>query len=359
MNITEYMAENGHEQLLICVDKEVGLKAIIAIHDTTLGPALAPPRIAPFASDEEAILQALRFSRVHTYKFAVAGCSFGGGRIIVIGDPVKEKSEGLVRSLGRFVESLGGRYILTGGGAGFTDADSELFQRETSHIMGLPAELGGSGDPAIMTGYGVYMGMKACTKEVFGSVSLSDRTVAIQGLGKVGSALAKNLKDEGARMIVSDINAEAVKRAHEEFGGEIVDPEAIYDVQCDIFSPCAWAEVLNSKTIPRLKCKIVAGSTNDQLQDEERDSQELQQRGILYAPDYVINAGGVINFQAEIGGYKPELARSRTEQISQTLEKIFSIAKTEGITTKKAADRLAEDRIQQARKVKKIYMGCQ
>ena len=352
MNITEHMLENGHEQLLICVDKEVGLKAFIAIHDTTLGPALGPPRMAPFHSDEEAIIDALRFSQLQTYKYAVAGLAFGGGRAIVIGDPAKEKSEALVCSLGRFVESLRGRYIITGGGAGFTDDDTELLHGVTSHIIGLPAALGGSGEPAVFTGYGIYLGMKACTREVFGSDSLRDRTVAIQGFGKVGSALAQNLRDEGVRMIVSDISAEAVDRAHKEFDAEIINTEAICSVECDIFSPCAWGDILNSETIPQLKCKIVAGSANNQLQDKQKDSQRLQQRGILYAPDYVINAGGFINITSEIGGYKLEIARSKILNIPQTLENIFSIAKSEGITTTQAADKLAEYRIQQARKVK-------
>ena len=353
MNITEYMEENGHGQLVICVDKEAGLKAFIAIHDTTLGPALGPPRMAPFTSDEEAILQALRFSQAQTHKYAIAGLDFGGGRIIVIGDPAKDKSEALVRSLGRFVESLGGRYIISGGGAGFTDADTVLLQRETSHIIGLPVDLGGSGESAIFAGYGVYLGMKACAKEVFGSDSLKERTVAIQGFGKVGSALAENLKEARVRMIVSDIRAEAVDYAHRKFDAEIVNPEAIYSVECDIFSPCAWGEILNSETIPQLKCKILAGSANNQLRDKQKDSQRLQQRGILYAPDYVINAGGFINITSEIGGYKPEVARYRIKNIPQILKEIFSVAKTEGITTTEAADKLAEDRIRQTRNAKK------
>jgi leucine dehydrogenase len=354
MNITEYMREDGHEQLTICVDKETGLRAIIAIHDTTLGPALGPPRMAPFPSDEQAIVEALRFSQAQTYKYAIAGLPFGGGRIIVIGDPTKDKSEPLIRSLGRFVDSMGGRYIITGGGAGFTDADTELLRHETSHIIGLPAALGGSGEPAIFAGYSVFLGMKACARKVFGSDSLKGRKVAIQGFGKVGSALAENLKKEDVRMVVSDIRAEAIGYARKEFNAEIVDPDAIYDVECDIFSPCAWGGILNSKTIPRLKCKIVAGSANNQLEDRDRHSQELQQRGILYAPDYVINAGGFINITSEIGGYKPELARARIQQIPQVLEKILSSAKADDITTVKAADQLAENRLKQARKVKGI-----
>ena len=354
INITEYMGESGHEQLVICVDKEEGLKAFIAIYDSAMGPALGPPRMAPFDSDEEAILDALRFSKLQTYKYAVAGLAFGGGRAIVIGDPAKEKSEALVRSLGRFVESLSGRYIITGGGAGFTDGDTEILHGVTSHIIGLPTALGGSGEPAIFTGYGIYLGMKACTREVFGSDSLRDRTVAIQGFGKVGSALAQNLRDEGVRMIVSDISAEAVDRAHKEFDAEIINTEEICSVECDIFSPCAWGDILNSETIAQLQCKIVAGSANNQLQDKQKDSQRLQQKGILYAPDYVINAGGFINITSEIGGYKLEEARSRVLNIPQTLENIFSVAKSEGITTTQAADKLAEHRIRQARRARAI-----
>ncbi|MFC1532450.1 Glu/Leu/Phe/Val dehydrogenase dimerization domain-containing protein [Thermodesulfobacteriota bacterium] len=349
MQILDYMCKHGHEQLIIQIDKRSALKAVMAIHDTTFGPALGPARMAIYRSEHEAILESLRFSQSQTYKYIAAGLPFSGGRIIVIGDPSTDKSENLVRALGRFVEFMSGRYIITGGGAGFTDEDTSILVKETSHIIGIPSALGGSGEPALYAAYGVYLGMKVCAQMVFGSDSLKNRTIALQGFGKVGSALAKYLQKEGAIMMVSDIRSEAVEIAREHLGAEIVDSTIIYDVMCDIFSPCAWSGVLNKDTIPRLKCKIVAGPANNQLDDRETDSIALQERGIVYIPDYIINVGGFINITSEIEGYEPnEVKKKIKKTISSNIEKILSCSTTEGRTPLQVADSLIEERIQQA-----------
>lgn len=350
MNIFDYMTKNGHEKLVFCSNKKTGLRAIMAIHDTRLGPAMGPPKMSSFPSEEDAITEALRFAHDHTYKNAMANVPFAGGRIIVLGDPSKDKGEDLIRALGRFVESMGGHYILTGGGAGFSNDDTKILLRETRHIIGLPSELGGGGDPALMTGYGICQGLKACADEVYGADSLKGKIVAISGLGKVGAALASHLIKRGAHLIIADPRPEAVELGWKNFGAEIVEPQKIFDVECDILSPCSISNYLNSRMIQRLKCKIVGGSANNMLEDADRNSEELQQRGILYAPEFIINAGAVINFYSEIGGYDPERARLRTKKIKKTLKAVFARAKSEGVTPLKAAYSLAKEKIQQAPK---------
>ena len=345
INITDYMVENGHEFLGVFVDKASGLKAVLAVHDSTLGPGLGPPCMRPFKSEQEAIEHALVFSHGQTYKYAVSGVPFGGGRMVVMEVAEDAKREAVVRALGRCVESLGGRYFITGGGIGFSDADTRLFKEETQYCIGLPTEMGGSGEPAIMAGYGIYWGMKACTQEVFKTEDLTGKVIAIQGFGKVGSALAENLKEENVDLIVADVRPEAAELARREFGAKIVSPEAIYDVACDIFSPCAWGQVLNDETIPRLRCKIVAGSANNQLVESRRHSRELEARGILYAPDFVINAGGFINIASEIGGYDAEAARARTRGIQQTLQQVFAFAREKKTTSTEAAEVFARQQL--------------
>lgn len=348
MNLTRYMEDNGHEELITYVERGSGLKVYVSIHDTSLGPALGPPRMAVFDSDEKAVTQALRFSQLQTLKYAVAGLPFGGGRAIILGDPKADKTESLVISLGRFVESLGGRFIITGGGVGFNDEDTALLRRTTRYILGLPSAMGGSGEPASFAAYGICHGMKACVAEVFGSDSLQGRTVAVQGLGKVGLALAENLRGNGAEIIATDVRAEALHAA-EKLGAKLVEPDRIYDTKCDVFSPCAWGGILNSDTIPRLRCRIVAGSANDQLENKQEHAAKLRERNILYAPDYVINAGGMINMAAEASGYDHESALTRIRKIEQTLRDVFSLARSENMTTVEAAERLAHERLKQAR----------
>ncbi|MBI2851877.1 MAG: Glu/Leu/Phe/Val dehydrogenase [Chloroflexi bacterium] len=354
MKIIEYMERHDYEQLVFCSDPQAGLRAIISIHDTTLGPALGGVRMWPYRTEEEAILDVLRLGQAMTYKSAVAGLNLGGGKTVVIGDPNKDKSDALFRSLGRFVESLNGRYIICED-VGTTVPDMQNIRAETAHVTGLPLSWGGSGDSSAMTAFGVYQGMKACLKEAFGSESVHGRTVVIQGVGKVGSHLASLLRDDGANLIVTDVSLQALERARQEFGATAVDAGAIYDVQCDVFSPNALGAVLNRQTIPRLKCRVIAGGANNQL-EEDPDAELLQARGILYAPDYIINAGGVVNLAMELTRYDAEQARAQTAEIYHTMERIITRAKVEGLTTAKVADMLALERINAARRVRKIYL---
>ena len=355
MNIMDYMERYDYEQLVICTDKGVGLRAIIAIHDTTLGPALGGVRMWPYESEEAAITDALRLARGMTYKAAVAGLNLGGGKAVVIGDPAKDKSEALFWALGRFVESLNGRYIATED-VGITVEDVELIATQTSHVTGLSPYLGSSGDPSPATAVGVHRGIRACAQEVYGSESLNGKRIAIQGVGKVGYRLAKHLQAEEAVLVVTDMNERLAARVKEEFGATVVAPPEIYDVECDIFSPCALGAIINDDTIPRLKCKIVAGAANNQLA-EERHGDELHQRGILYAPDYVINGGGLINLSFELTRYDAEAAMERVAAIHDTIAQVIAVAKAQGISTAKAADKLADDRIAAARRVKNMYLG--
>lgn len=355
MKIMDYMKQYGHEEVVFCSDPEVGLNAIIAIHDTTLGPALGGARMWSYQSEEEALLDALRLSRAMTYKASVAGLNLGGGKAVIIGDPTKDKSVGMFRSLGRFIESLGGRYITTED-VGTAVNDMQQISAETKHVTGLPLAWGASGDPSPLTGFGVYQGMRACAKEVFGSDSLRGKTAAIQGFGKVGSYLAGHLREEGVKMVVADVSEPAVKRASQEFGATIVGVDDIFDVDCDIFAPCALGAVLNSRTIPRLKCKIVAGGANNQL-EEDADSDRLLHRRILYAPDYVINGGGIINLSLELTGYNAEAAKTQVAEIYNTIEKVIGLSKSKEISTAKAADNLAESRIKDAKRGRKMYRG--
>lgn len=354
MKPLEYMARYNHEQLVYCSDKGVGLRAIIAIHDTTLGPSLGGIRMRPYITEDEAVLDVLRLSRAMTYKAAVAGLPLGGGKAVIIGNPATDKTEALFRSMGRFVQSLNGRYIATED-VGITVQDIEWVSQETEHAVGLPVSQGGSGDSSPPTSFGVLQAMKACAAEKLGSDSLKGRTIVIQGLGKVGYHLAELLHEEGARIMATDINPQVVERAIKEIHITPLDTEGIYDVVGDIFSPCAFGGVLNNKTIPRLKCPIVCGCANNQLL-EEADALRLERRGILYAPDFVVNAGGIINLSFELTSYDPEAAKEKLLTIRSTTELVFKRAHKEKITTARAADRIAEERIEAVRKMRPIYL---
>lgn len=352
MEILRHMQEYGHEQLVVCHEQSIGLKAFIAIHDTTLGPSCGGLRIWPHGTEEAAVLDVLRLSRAMTYKSAVAGLPLGGGKGLIIADSRKDKTEAMLRVFGQFIDSLGGRYITTED-VGMSPRDLEFIAEETNYVVGLPESMGGSGDTSVMTGLGVYLGIKAAAKATWSSDDLTDRTVAIQGFGNVGFNLASHLVEEGAKLIVSDLYEESLNHARE-IGAEVVKSEDIYDVDCDVFSPCALGSVLNTNTIPRLKCKVVAGGANNQLENEA-DGEALHKRGILYAPDYVINAGGIINAGSEIGGvYYPTRARELTERIYETTEAIIQTSRVEDIPTSTAADRLAERRIKAVQSLKKI-----
>ncbi|MCS7188555.1 MAG: Glu/Leu/Phe/Val dehydrogenase dimerization domain-containing protein [Bacteroidia bacterium] len=344
MNLFSQMVSLGHQQVVFCQDEGVGLKSIIAIHDTTLGPALGGVRFWPYASEEEALIDVLRLSRGMTYKAAISGLNLGGGKAVIIGDPLQIKSEALLRRFGQFVEGLGGHYI-TAEDMGVSVKDMEFIRMETAYVTGLPEEMGGSGDPSPVTAYGVYLGMKAAWKKVTGTESLRAVKILIQGLGKVGMALAKLLHKEGASLYATDLSARQLEYAQKEYGLQPVSPDAWYNQPVDIFSPCARGGILNKDTIPHLRCAVIAGSANNQLADEVEDSLRLVDRGILYAPDFLINAGGLINVYTELEGYNRNRALARTEYIYEATLRVFTAAEQRGITPHEAAMRLAEERI--------------
>lgn len=359
IDIFKEMEKGGFEQIIFNYDKTTGLKAIIAIHDTTLGPALGGCRMWPYETEDEALLDAMRLATGMTYKCAVSDSNFGGGKSVIIGDPNKDKSEALFRAFGRFVQTLGGRYY-TGTDLGTTGRDFVYASRESDYLVGLPEEFGGSGNTALPTAYGVYKGIKAAAKAAFGCASLKGRKVAVQGVGKVGQALVDYLKEEDVQVVICDISEDNINKVKEKYPDvEVVDPEKIYDVECDIFSPCARGGIINDDTIPRLKCKIIAGSANNQLL-EPKHGEMLHERGILYAPDYVINAGGLIQVADELefkdAGKRSERVLMKTEAIYDILLKIFTRSKEENIPTSRVADRLAEERIEVIGKLKTNYV---
>ena len=353
MNIIERMNDDGHEQVAIFSDPGTGLKAIIAIHDTTLGPACGGTRMWPYESEAEAVTDALRLSQAMTYKSAAAGLHFGGGKGVIIGDPRQDKSEALMRAYGRFVDTLGGRYLTTTD-VGTTGRDLEYIKQETGHVTGLSVNLGGSGDTSIMTGLGLYMGMRACAEEVWGQEGLRGKTVAVQGFGKVASRLCQHLMEEDTRIIVTDVFDDALDRARD-WGLEVTAPDSILSADCDIFSPCALGGVLNPQTIPQLQCRVVAGGANNQLLSDG-DGEELHRRGILYAPDYIVNAGGIINVEAEMGdaGYSEERAREKTERIHEIMGSVIRASQSSEISTAAAAARLAEERLESVRRIRSM-----
>lgn len=344
MELFTYMQKYDYEQLLFCQDKHSNLKAIIAIHDTTLGPALGGTRMWTYESEEAAIEDALRLARGMTYKNAAAGLNFGGGKTVIIGDPHVDKNESMFRAFGRYVQGLNGRYI-TSEDVGTTVDDMDLIHEETDFVVGISQSFGSSGNPSPVTAYGVYRGMKAAAKEAFGTDSLTGKIVAVQGVGNVAYALCRHLHKEGANLIVTDINKDAVKRAVDEFGAKAVDPNDIYQVDCDIYAPCALGSIINDETIPQLKAKVIAGSANNQLKDTMHGD-KIHDMGIIYAPDYVINAGGVINVADEMNGYNKERALKKVETIYDNIAKVIEISKRDNIPTYVAADRMAEERIE-------------
>jgi leucine dehydrogenase len=340
MDIFSSMQTFGHEQLLLSHDPSCGYLGIIAIHDTTLGPALGGTRFWRYESTDAAITDALRLARGMTYKAAVAGINLGGGKSVIVGDNQRTDREALFRAHGRFVETLNGRYI-TAEDIGTSPADMEHIKLETDHVAGL---LGLSGDPSPVTAYGVYVGMKAAAKDRWGSDSLAGKTVAVQGAGNVASHLCRHLHAEGVELVVTDIDQAKAKRVAAETGAKTVAPEAIYDQAADVYAPCALGATINDDTLGRLKVEVIAGGANNQLA-ENRHGDELESRRILYAPDYVINGGGVINVYGELHRWPAERAQKKAGEIYDTLLRIFDIARRERIPTYRAADRLAEQRI--------------
>jgi leucine dehydrogenase len=355
MKVFDHMTEYGHEQVVLCHDKQTGLRAVIAIHNTVLGPALGGCRVWPYASEDEAIRDALRLSRGMTYKNAAAGLNLGGGKAVIIGDPNKDKTEAKFRAFGQFVQSLGGRYI-TAEDVGTTVEDMQNIKMETNFVAGLPKMFGGSGDPSPFTALGTFEGIKSSVRFKTGAEDLKNLTVAIQGVGHVGYFLARLLHEAGAKLIVSDIYEDKVMRVVKEFGARAVSGDEIYGVEADVFAPCALGAVVNDETIPRMKYKIIAGAANNQLLDENRHAQKLLEKGILYAPDYIINAGGVINVYFEvINEYNEERVTSKVKNIYTILQEVYKISAEEEITTAQAASRFAERRIDEIAGIHQKY----
>lgn len=348
MEITEIQVD-GYEKVVRCQDSESGLHALIAIHDTTLGPALGGMRMWPYASEDEALFDVLRLSKGMTYKSAVAETGLGGGKSVILGDPATMKSEALFRAMGRFVDSFGGRYI-TAEDMNIGIPDLEIVHEETKWVTGLRRSEGSSGNPSPYTAEGCLIGIRAVIEKLDGSTSLEGKRVVIQGVGAVGGALAIMLKKEGALVTICDINEARVAELQKEYGFEVTTDEHHLEIECDIYAPCARGAGINDDTIPQLKCRAIAGCANNQLL-EPRHAQDLFDKGILYAPDYVLNAGGIINVGVEMmpGGYNEEEARRRIARIYDNLKLVFEISKTEKIPTSEAALRLARQRIEAAK----------
>ncbi len=344
MNITEIQVD-GYEKVAVCKDQDSGLHAIIAVHDTTLGPALGGMRMLDYASEEEAMTDVLRLSRGMTYKSAVADTGLGGGKSVIIGDPKKLKSEALFLAMGRFVESFGGKYI-TAEDMNIGIPDLETVGRETKYVTGLSRESGSSGNPSPYTAHGCLVGVLATAEAAYGSADITGKHVVVQGVGAVGGALAILLKEQGAKVTICDINAKRVAELAAEHGFDVVEEDEHLDVECDIYAPCARGAGINDETNPRLKCKVSAGCANNVLA-EERHGQVLCAEGIRHAPDYVINAGGIINVSVEVseGGYNETEAMRRINNISEALRQVYAISSEENIPTAEAADRLAERRL--------------
>lgn len=341
----------GHEQVSFFQDKDSGLKAIIGIHSTVLGPSLGGCRMWNYTDEAAALRDVLRLSRGMTYKAAVANLKLGGGKAVIIGDSRTQKTPELLKAFGRAVEYLGGRYI-TAEDVGIKVQDVDLMRTQTKHAVGGSNE-GGSGDPSIMTAFGVFQGMKAAIKAAGIGDSFEGIRVAVQGVGNVGYHLCSYLSNAGAKLIVTDIYPNQIERVVQEFGATEVAPDAIYAVDCDVFAPCALGAILNAKTIPTLTCKVIAGAANNQLETESNGF-DLFKRGIVYAPDYAINAGGLINVSAELDGYNKEIVLGKVSQIYNTISDILGISSQQSIPPHVAADRLAEQRLAEGKSGKRM-----
>lgn len=349
--VISQMTIHDHEQILFCNDNQTGLKAIIAVHNTVLGPSLGGTRMWPYKNEMEALNDVLRLSRGMTYKSAVAGLNLGGGKAVIIGDSRQDKSEALFRRFGQFVDSLGGKYI-TAEDVGINPTDMSYVNMETNHVAGLP---GKSGDPSPITALGVYHGMKACAKEAYGSDSLKDKKILVQGVGHVGEYLVELVSKEGAKVFISDIHQETLKKVADKYKATVVDLENVYDLDMDIYAPCALGATVNDETLSKLKCQIIAGAANNQLKDEKVHGEAVMQKGIIYAPDFVINAGGIINCYTEVAGKSREWSLQNAENIYQTVLSVIKESKENNLPTYLAANRLAEKRINSIAGIKKWF----
>lgn len=352
----EKLYAEGHEEVIFFSDASCGLKAIVAIHNTVLGPALGGTRLWPYKSEEEALQDVLRLSKGMTYKNSVAGLNLGGGKAVIIGDPSKDKSEALFRAYGRYLESINGRYI-TAEDVNIGVADIEHIYTETNNVVGVAKIHGGSGNPSPWTARGVFRGIEASCLKTFDDRSVKGKVVALQGAGQVGCHLGKLLEDGGAKVFYTDINPANIERFKAEVpSATFVGIDEIYDVDCDIYAPCALGATINDDTIDRLKCKIVAGAANNQL-SEDRHGDNLKAKNILYAPDYLINAGGVMNVSIEFEGWSDDKASRMVDTIFDTTMKIFKLSDKEDIPVYKATHLIAEQRIESIRKIKGTYLG--
>jgi len=346
--VVERMSEYNHEQLLFCNDNATGLKAIIAVHNTTLGPALGGTRMWQYNNELEALNDVLRLSRGMTYKNSISGLNLGGGKAVIIGDSRKQKSEALFRRFGKFVESLGGKYI-TAEDVGISPQDMTWVNMETNNVVGLP---GKSGDPSPVTAYGVYMGMKAAAKKQFGTDNLAGKKVAVQGVGHVGEYLVSYLAKENAIVYISDIHEASLQRVSKKCGAIVVGLDDIYEKDVDIYAPCALGATVNDFTLDHLKCSIIAGAANNQLADETVHGEIMKEKGIIYVPDFMLNAGGVINCYAEVKGLSSEWAMGKAEEIYQTTTNILERSQADNVPTYKIANQMAEERIEAIGRVK-------
>ena len=342
------------EEVVFFHDPPTRLRAVVAIHSTALGPALGGTRFYPYRSEQDALDDVLRLARGMTFKAAAAGLDLGGGKAVIIGDPRRIKSEELLRAYGRFLDTLQGRYI-TAEDVGTTGTDMDVVRRETRSVTGVSPAMGGSGDPSPVTAWGVFKGMIACAEEVWRDSSLRGKRVAVQGVGKVGFHLVKHLHEAGASIMVSDVDVDAVARAVRDFGVDTAEPDKIHAEECHIFAPCALGGVIRDDTIPSLRCRVVAGAANNQLASPEHGEQ-LRELGILYAPDFIINAGGLINVADELRGYDRDRAMRRVEGIYRTLREVFAISQQEDIPTSEAADRFAQARIDRISRLRRYWV---
>nr|WP_293769988.1 Glu/Leu/Phe/Val dehydrogenase dimerization domain-containing protein [Sporichthya sp.] len=349
-------ADTRHEQVVFCQDPDSGLAAIIAIYSTALGPALGGTRFYPYPSTEAALADALRLSRAMAYKNALVGLDHGGGKAVIIGDPTRDKSEALLRAYGRFVQSLGGRYV-TACDVGTFPPDMDLVARECAFATGRSPEHGGAGDSSILTAWGVYQGMRASAEHAWGGPSLAGRRVGIAGVGKVGRHLVEHLSAEGADILVTDVSGHAlalVQAAHPDVR-VVADTEMLIRSDLDIYAPCALGGALDDDTVPALTARIVCGGANNQLAHPGVEK-VLQDRGVLYAPDYLVNAGGVIQVADELEGFSFERAKARASGIFETTKRVFALAEAEGVPPAVAADRLAEARMSQVGRLRGILL---
>jgi leucine dehydrogenase len=340
---------DGHEQIVFCNDEDTGLKAIIGIHNTVLGPALGGTRMWTYKSEWHALNDVLRLSRGMTYKSAITGLNLGGGKAVIIGDAKTQKNDDLMRRFGQFVHSLSGNYI-TAEDVGMETRDMDIIREVTPHVTGISEANGGSGNPSPVTAYGVYMGMKAATQYVYGSNKLEGKKVLVQGVGHVGETLVKHITEEGAQVIINDINEKRLEELSKKYNANVVLGNDIYGLDIDIYAPCALGATINDETIHQLNAKVIAGAANNQLADEVKHGRLLKEKGIAYAPDFLINAGGIINVYAELEGYSKEESLRKTENIYHTTLEIFELSEKENITTHRAAFNIAQNRIDTRKK---------